>query len=130
MTQGGGFEAVEGPDGRTLYYAKTFTNTPGVWRIPVGGGQETPAIDTARSGHWAVTDRGIYFVDFSTVPTAAPKPVKFFSFEIRKIEQICTIDRINLSSNVSFSVSRDGRWVLWCHVDRNESNLMLIDNFR
>lgn len=130
LTKDGGFEAVEAPDGKELYYTKTFSTTAGLWRVPVEGGRETPVIEAVRSGHWAVTDRGIYFLDFSAVPAAAPKPLKLFSFESQKASQVGTIEKIGISSNASFSVSRDGRSVIWSQIDRRESNIMLIDKFR
>ncbi len=130
ITQGGGFEAVEAPDGRAVYYTRTYIQGTGVWAVPVEGGKETPVIETARSGHWAVADQGIYFLDFSAVSAAAPKPLKFPSFDTRKITQICTIEKMQFSGDASFSVSEDGRWAIWLQVDRDESNIMLIDNFR
>jgi Tol biopolymer transport system component len=130
ITKNGGFEAAEAPDGKVLYYAKIYAVTPGVWSVPVEGGEEVPIIDSARMGHWAVTDKGIYFLDFSAVPTAEPKPLKLFSFETGRVSQVGTIEKIMPTSNASFSVSRDGRWVIWRQVDRSESNIMLINNFR
>jgi Tol biopolymer transport system component len=130
VTQGGGCEAVEAPDGKTLYYTKTYADAPGIWRLPIGGGEETPVIETARTGHWAMADRGIYFIDFSAAPEAAPKPLKFFSFDTLKVERVCEIEKMRRSNEATFSVSRDGQWALWRQIDRNESNIMLIDNFR
>jgi Tol biopolymer transport system component len=131
LTKDGGFEAVEAPDGKELYYTKTYNLAPGLWRVPVEGGREAPVIEAVRSGHWAVTDQGIYFLDFSAVPAAAPKPLlKFFSFETQKVSQHGTIEKIRISSDASFSVSRDGRSVIWRQLDRSESNIMLIDKFR
>jgi hypothetical protein len=77
-----------------------------------------------------VTNKGIYFLDFSAVPAAAPKPLKFFSFESQKASQVGTIEKIRITGNASFSVSRGGRSVIWSQLDRSESNIMLIDKFR
>ena len=38
VTSKGGFEAVESPDGQTLYYSKT--NAAGLWATPTAGGEE------------------------------------------------------------------------------------------
>jgi eukaryotic-like serine/threonine-protein kinase len=130
LTQNGGFEAMEAPDGKVLYYTKTFIEAPGLWFLPAEGGAETPLIETVRSGHWAAADKGIYFIDFSSVPADAPKPIKFYSFESKKISQEGTIEKINFQANVSFTVSPDGRWAAWRQLDRTDSSIMLIDNFR
>ncbi len=131
VTKGGGFEAVEVPGGKTLYYAKTHFGVPGVWSVPVDGGEEVPEIESARSGHWAVTEKGIYFLDTIATPApGAPSPLKFFSFETRKVSPIGNVGIKEVRSSANLSVSRDGRWVIWMQVDRSESNVMLIDNFR
>lgn len=130
VTKGGGFEAVDAPDGKVLYYTQTYNKTPGVWSVPVDGGEEIPVIESARSGYRAVTDKGIYFLDFDVAPASAAKPLKFFNFETRKITQVGVIEKIQLTGEASFSVSRDGHWAIWRQVDRSESNIMLIDNFQ
>ena len=63
-----GFLAMESLDGQWIYF--TRTSEPGIWRMPVGGGPETrilPQPPDGYWGYWAVTARGIYFLD-STQP--------------------------------------------------------------
>jgi len=130
ITQGGGFEARETPDGKVLYYTKARSMTPGAWSVPADGGEEIPVIESVRSGYWAVADKGIYFLDFDAALASAAKPLRFFSFETRKITQVGVIEKIQLTLDASFSVTRNGRWVIWRQLDRSESSIMLIDNFR
>jgi len=130
LTKGGGFEAVEVPGGKILWYTRAWTAKPGLWRVSVDGGEEVPVLDSVPSSYWAMTDNGIYYVDFSAVPEGAPKPLKFFSFEKREVAQVATIEKVQFTDEAGFSASRDGRWVSWRQLDRSESNIMLIDNFR
>ncbi len=52
ITQGGGREAFEAADGRSVFYAKAEQN--GIWRVPTDGGEEIAVTDGGRQGMWAV----------------------------------------------------------------------------
>jgi Tol biopolymer transport system component len=56
--------AFESPDGASLYFAKQSPNggAPGIWRMPLSGGEEKLVLETVGFGHWTLTERGIYFV--------------------------------------------------------------------
>ena len=63
MTRQGGFEGFEAFDGKFFHYAKG-RGVPGIWRIPVAGGEETPVLAdfqaAGRGRSSAVEDGGIY----------------------------------------------------------------------
>lgn len=105
VTNGGGFEAYESPDGAWLY----FNRGTGLWRQPVSGGPAERILDSVRHGWWTVTSQGIYFVDLSEgIGPAVPKPVNFYSFATRRISRIAAIDgEVNLELP-DFCVSPDG----------------------
>lgn len=132
ITRDGGFEAFESPDGKTLFHTKGGYTTPGLWSMPVEGGKEValPQLSTVLPGHWAIADRGIYFVDYSGFRPNDPVPVRFFDFEKQQLSKVGAIEKIRPKARCDFSVTRDGRWMIWTQTDRSESNLMLIDNFR
>jgi hypothetical protein len=90
-----------------------------IYDVTSEGGKENPVIDSNRSGHWAVAEKGIYFLEFraalgdeskesSLVPKAMPTLLKLFCFAAGKISQVGTIENITLSGLASFSVSREG----------------------
>jgi len=63
--EAGGFAALRSFDAKYLYYAKG-RDLPGIWRVPVNGGEETKLLDGAPVGGWgyyAVTSDGIYYPD-------------------------------------------------------------------
>src|SRR5215470_12183562 len=63
MTKQGGFEPVESPDGKWIYYAQE-RGASSIWRIPAGGGAETPVFDFHQKNYsriWTVTSDGLYF---------------------------------------------------------------------
>ncbi|SFS01319.1 component of the Tol biopolymer transport system [Granulicella pectinivorans] len=66
VTTGDGIEPQESPDGRWLYY--TRGNEDGLWRTPVGGGNEVQVSKAPAAGfwgYWQVTPLGIFYLDQS-----------------------------------------------------------------
>jgi hypothetical protein len=130
LTRGGGAEASESPDGRILYYTKVPEIGPGLWSVPVDGGDEVRVLESVRFGYWAVARSGIYFIDFD-VPGDAPRQVRFFNFESRQVRQVGTVENTVAWSNTpGFAISPDGRWLLYSSLERSDADLMLVDNFR
>ena len=122
LTWQGGREAYESPDGLWLYYTRS-PNEPGIWRVPVTGGDETRLLEQGRQGAWAVHAQGIYLVN-TTART--PGVIEFFNFATaRKM----TFSVFGKEDFYGFTISADGRRLLWSQVDRNESDLMLLENF-
>jgi dipeptidyl aminopeptidase/acylaminoacyl peptidase len=126
VTQQGGREAFESFDGDLVYYTKSF-GIPGIWKVPVTGGDETRVLDEALQGFWALLDNGIYFVN----PRATPRPtIDFFNFATGRTSQVAAIERELQLTSPSLTVSPDGRWLLYAEVDNLENDIMLVENFR
>ncbi len=125
LTQHGGFMPYESPDGKYVYYAKG-QDVPGLWRVPVNGGEEELAFNRLRAGAWhlwAVVDQGIYFAE----PEGKSRGVvEFFSFATRKVTRVATMDR---PPAVGLAISPDGRWLLYTQSDTADADIMLVENF-
>jgi len=127
VTKRGGFAAFESPDGKFVYYTAL---KPGIWRVSVEGGEETPVLDQPRLGYWgywAVVDRGIYFVNTEVKlhPT-----IEFFSFATGRVRQIGAMEKEAVLLDPGIAISPDGRWILYAQVDQSGSNIMLVEKFR
>jgi Tol biopolymer transport system component/DNA-binding winged helix-turn-helix (wHTH) protein len=128
VTKQGGRTGFESADGQFLYYAKTPERE--IWRMPLAGGQESPLSPRIHVEHWSgwtVTDKGIYFLGEEE---SSPHPVlKFFDFSSHRI-----VDVANLKKPVPWrswiSASADGKFLLYPQLDQEESNIMLLENFR
>jgi Tol biopolymer transport system component len=130
LTRGGGAEATESPDGRTIYYTKVAEIGPGLWSVPTGGGGEQRVLESVRFGYWAVVRRGIYFIDFD-VPNDARRPVRFFDFQSRQVTQVGTVENtVSWANTPGFAVSPDSRWLLYTSLESTDADLMLVDHFR
>ena len=124
VTRHGGFAAREGPDGRFLYYVKH--STPGIWRQPLGGGDETLVTDQLEPydwGNWDVTTRGLYFVR-----RAAPRPLlTFYNPDTGRSLRVAYLD--DLPRHPGLAVAPDASWFLYSRVDRSESDIMVVERF-
>jgi Tol biopolymer transport system component len=125
VTQQGGFAAFESPDGNYVYYAKG-RDVPGLWRVPVKGGEEALVLNRLGVGAWplwAVVNQGIYFAE----PEGKSRGViEFFSFATRRVIRVAAIEK--LPGN-GLALSRDGRWLLYGQDDFGGMDIMLVENF-
>jgi Tol biopolymer transport system component len=129
VTKHGGFEGFESFDGKFFYYAKG-RDLPGIWRIPVEGGEEAPVLDHHQAGlwrSWAVVEQGIYFI---TAETPNHPLIEFFSYVTGRVTQVATLERQIPRGITGISVSPDGRWLLYTQIDQSGSDIMLMENFR
>lgn len=125
VTEKGGFAAFESYDGKTLYYAKGQL-APGLWKKALVGGEETLVLKQLLGGlwgYWGLTRRGIYFYDAGT------GAIDFYNFATRKVSRVVTPEQGPYFEYRGFSVSQDGRWILYTQVDTSSSNIMLVENF-
>jgi len=130
LTRRGGAEASESPDGAVIYYTKVPEIGPGLWSVPVRGGDEERVLESVRFGYWAVARRGIYFIDFE-VPGDAARPVRFFDFQSRRVTEVGKVENTARWTNTpGFAISPDGRWLLYTSLESTDADLMLVDNFR
>jgi Tol biopolymer transport system component len=131
VTRRGGFEGFESTDGRYLYYSKGDDNS-GIWRADLSNGNEARVPELSEAGyfrHWAFAPGGIYFVpnDEAFSKDAA---VRFFDFATRKTIRVGAVGRLVTAGPAALAVSRDETSLLYVHVDRDNRNIMLVENFQ
>jgi Tol biopolymer transport system component/DNA-binding winged helix-turn-helix (wHTH) protein len=125
ITKTGGIAAAESADRRYLYFSK-YEET-GIWRMPLNGGPEMRVLDKPNGTewfNWALARDGIYFLD----STAEPKTtVDFFDVANRKVRQIWALDK---PWGWGLALSPDEESVLFVQSEFEESNIMVVKNFR
>jgi Tol biopolymer transport system component len=126
VTRRGGAVAHESPDGRSLYYSKRLWNTgpEGLWRVPVGGGEEQQVLEHAFGVKWAVCSEGIAFLDLAAAPGFA---IAFYDFSTRQVVELAPVDTRRLWG---LSCSPDCRWILYSPLGVLQSDIMLVEDFR
>jgi Tol biopolymer transport system component/DNA-binding winged helix-turn-helix (wHTH) protein len=127
VTKDGGAEAFESRDGKFVCYTKWEQR--GIWRKPRQGGPETLIINRGSPHHWGLFDQGLCLVNLDA---AAGPTIDCLDFNTNRLTTVSTLPRgtrIN-EGGPSFSVSADGQWILYVTVEREESDIMMVDNFR
>lgn len=125
VTRRGGHSGLESLDGKYLYYAKTPNAEPEIWRVPVNGGEET-LVSLVRPGTWAswqIVEGGIVFVGPSLGHQAV---LSFFDFAKERTTTVAVLDR----TPFWLGATRDGNTVAFDQPGREESQAMLVENFR
>ncbi len=130
VTRSGGFEPRESPDGRHLFY---LDRHPGgapiegrLMRVPLAGGHEEVVLEHIRPFLWSVTETGIVFV------TRGPNfdAIDVYRFSDRRVARVGRLGFRIPDSYTHMTASPDARWVLATKMERFESDLMRLDNFR
>ena len=128
ITQHGGFAAFESYDAKTLYYSKF--DRGGIWKMPVGGGQEVLVTDSLHLGYWgnfAVTDNGLYLVDADAKGGPA---LMYYNFQTRRLSPILTFEKDPVTWTPNLAASRDGRTLLYAQVEFENSTISMAENFQ
>jgi hypothetical protein len=131
----GGAVAMESVDRKFVYYTKSSELSSSLWKVPIEGGAETPVLPRVLFGNdFTVTDRGIYFIPWSgragpLIVSKGPQgaPIEFLSFATRAVKTIFTTTK---PVYIGLAASPDGRSLLFTQVDRAESDLWMVENFR
>jgi Tol biopolymer transport system component len=123
----GSLSPEESVDGKYVYYRKWRA----IWRVPADGGVEEQAIVPEHDTPWIdiqPAKKGVYYLEFSRGARAVL--VSFYDFTTRRSEEAFRMKDADLFQAMSFSVSPDGKYILYPKVDQSQTNLMLVENFR
>lgn len=136
ITQNGGIGGRESPDGRSFAY---FTPTGTLWLAPVVRGipderRKLRISDRARLLAFDISSTGIYFGVFTSlfgesgaVQDTTDRSIYFFDFATHSTSVVATLERPLASGLV---VSPDDSLILVSQLDRNGSDIMLLEGFQ
>lgn len=119
VTSGEGAQALESPDGRTLYFVRA-DDVPGLWSMPTAGGPETLVLPNIRQHMWAVAEGGLAFI--------ARRAINWFDVETQALSVLTELPGGDIQPG--FSMTRDGRTAVWSRTDRLLHDVMIIDDWR
>jgi hypothetical protein len=124
VTQKGGAMALESPDGKSVYYMKT-EGPSSLWKVPVGGGEETEVLASVAGRSFAVVDKGIYFISLPS--SSSDHLIQFLNLANGKINRVAATGK---SPPYGLTVSPDEQSFLYSEFDSSGSDLMLVENFK
>jgi eukaryotic-like serine/threonine-protein kinase len=127
ITTAGGADAAESPDGQHVYFTKD--RQLGIWRAPITGGAEALVADRGTSNLWAMYDKGLCILEADVEDGPRIDCLDFARQQWSTVARLPEGTRVN-RSGPSLSVSADGAWVLYVRREREESDIMLVENFR
>jgi len=130
LTLKGGHAALEAPDGKHIFYAKTSLAYPEIWQADLRGGGErllSRDVRPAMWAAWAVVDEGASGGILFAQPSGTGAPVvSLFDLATRRVK---TVGQLGI---VPFwlGATRDGKKVVFDQPGWQQSQIMLVENFR
>ena len=123
VTTDGGTFVFESSDGKQLFYSKGT----GIWSVPVNGGEAKAVVPNVFGAMWAVAGRSIYFV----------RNERALSIWVLRLDTGRQFEYVRFPGGLgpfrqgtALTVSQDEKFIYYTQLDRNESDLMLVENFR
>jgi Tol biopolymer transport system component len=131
VTRDGGFEALEAPDGRTLYFTKD-REASGLWKLDlVRGGAPVPVVATLRDGFWSIAKSGIYYVDVRHADEVeGGEPLRRLALTHERVETLAVLPTDGYDLVPGIGLDPTGAALYWSQIDRHTADLMVVDDFR
>ena len=131
ITEGGGIVPFESPDGRFVYFLERglgFEGSSGLWKIPTRGGEKSLVLERVWARNYALTLRGIYFIEPPPEP-GEPFAFKFLDSASGDIQTLAMLPP-GVTPGHSLTVSPDEQTIVYTYTAASGTDLMLVENFR
>jgi dipeptidyl aminopeptidase/acylaminoacyl peptidase len=133
MTNAGGYEPIPSLDGSALFFLRDGGPDNGyrpgkLMRMPASGGHEEAVFEGVRFAKWSVTADGIVYLvherDHDAIDT-----YDFSSRSIRRLGRL-PFRVVHYPEIGHLNVSADARFAVTSVIERADSNISLVENFR
>jgi Tol biopolymer transport system component/DNA-binding winged helix-turn-helix (wHTH) protein len=130
ITHQGGFNGIESPDGKSLYFVQNTDKTI-IWRVPLSGGksqQVSEALGAGMWGYWTLAGNDLFYLQRTA---GGSSPATVFRLNLRTGSRVRlgqTQSGVN-ESDKGLAISPDGRWLLYAQRDVDRSSIMLVNDW-
>jgi Tol biopolymer transport system component len=132
VTRGGGFYALESLDGKSLYFSKwggPFGAGDGLWKMPVGGGEEVRVLDRKILWQdWDLAPGGIYFLTSKSRPGGEEWSIELLNLQSGTVTQIFHQNGPSWW-HTCLALSPDEQWILYAEYPPRDADIMLAEDF-
>jgi Tol biopolymer transport system component len=131
VTRSGGQRPLESADGKFVYYEKGMASSREFepWRVSVNGGDESPVVE-GHISRWALVNGGLYFYQLrQDGQSAGTWWLMFYEFATAGKHAVAPLEGMPLLGHRP-AVSPDRQTILYAQLDLNDTDLVLVENFR
>lgn len=125
QTQGAS-QPVETFDGKFVI----FRMNRSIWRVPVSGGEPEEFIEPDQELYWTTLQpvkNGVYYLVWDRGERGMG--VAFYDYALKKNTVLTRNGGFDRNAS-TFSISPDGKYILYPKTDRSQTNLVIVDNFK
>lgn len=126
VTAHGGFNAIEAPDGKALFYVGNRERTE-VRRLDLNGKHADVSVATVEPGiwhAWTISGGGLFYLKRPSISSA----MTLFRLDLRS-GKLQPLGQTPQAANDSISVSPNGRWVLFAQRSSTNTSIMILDGW-
>lgn len=117
---------TESPDGKYVYYAVWVRRS--IWRVPANGGTAEEVAESEQSPSCIQpVGGGVYYMGWQRRRRAS---IWFYDFATQKSSEVLAFKDGEVSRDATFDVSPDGKGILYPKIDRTQTGIVLVENFR
>jgi hypothetical protein len=125
VTRDGGYEGIESPDGKFVYFLKGSPLQ--LWRVPAGGGEVRQVLEPL---HYPMdlTPAGLFRAETGSIAACSSSPLRLCDGSTK---QIADLGQQQMGAEPgAIKVSSDGRTLVYTRSESRGIDLMLVENFR
>ena len=121
--------AIESPDDKWLYFSHQEEAVQRLMRMAIGGGEPEPVASDVPGWSFAVTERGVYFIQRDARREDSAYSIFFLDPSTGEESVVAELPG-GTQPFVALSVSPDGRTLLYDRIDQLGADLVLVENFQ